>query len=55
MKWPGGSFDPSNGILYVPADNAAPDYDASIRPPPNPYTNSILAIDVRTGQILWYT
>ena len=53
--WSGGSFDPQTGIIYLPAGNAAPDFDASTRPPPNPYTNSILAIDIKTGQILWHT
>lgn len=53
--WSGGSLDPANGILYVPTGNAAPDFDASTRPPPNPYTNSILAIDIAKGRILWHT
>lgn len=53
--WSGGSLDPKTGILYVPTGNAAPDFDDSTRPPPNLYTNSILAIDVKSGQILWHT
>jgi alcohol dehydrogenase (cytochrome c) len=53
--WSGGSLDPKTGILYVPTGNAAPDFDDSTRPPPNLYTNSILAVDVKTGQILWHT
>jgi alcohol dehydrogenase (cytochrome c) len=53
--WSGGSLDPKTGILYVPTGNAAPDFDDATRPPPNIYTNSILAVDVKTGQILWHT
>ncbi len=53
--WSGGSLDPLTGILYVPAGNASPDFDPTPRPAPNPYTNSILAIDVKTGHILWHT
>ncbi len=52
--WSGGSLDPSTGIFYVPVGNAAPDFDASSRPPPNPHTNSILAVDIKTGHILWH-
>jgi outer membrane protein assembly factor BamB/plastocyanin len=53
--WSGGSLDPMTGIIYVPTGNAAPDFDAKTRPPPNPYTNSIIAIDIRTGNVLWHT
>ncbi|MDR4489758.1 MAG: PQQ-binding-like beta-propeller repeat protein [Candidatus Nitrosocosmicus sp.] len=53
--WSGGSLDPKTGILYVPTGNAAPDFDPTSRPLPNLYTNSILAVDVKTGQILWHT
>ena len=53
--WSGGSLDPSSGVIYVPTGNGAPDFSASSRPPPNLYTNSILAIDIATGSILWHT
>lgn len=53
--WSGGSLDPETGIMYVPTGNAAPDFDPSTRPPPNLYTNSILAVDVAKGRILWHT
>jgi alcohol dehydrogenase (cytochrome c) len=53
--WSGGSLDPATGVLYVPTGNAAPDFNPSTRPPPNDYTNSILAINATTGKILWHT
>lgn len=53
--WSGGSLDPATGIFYVPTGNGSPDFDASTRPPPNPYTNSIIAVDIKTGNILWHT
>jgi alcohol dehydrogenase (cytochrome c) len=53
--WSGGSLDPETGIFYVPVGNAAPDFNATSRPPPNKYTSSIIAIDIRNGQILWDT
>jgi alcohol dehydrogenase (cytochrome c) len=54
-SWSGGSFDPNTGIMYLPTGNPAPDFDASTRPPPNLYTNSIIAVDIRDGNILWAT
>ena len=53
--WSGGSLDPETGIMYLPTGNPAPDFDSSTRPPPNLYTNSIIAVDIRTGKILWAT
>jgi alcohol dehydrogenase (cytochrome c) len=40
--------------LYVPVTNPAPDLPAELRPGANLYTNSIVALDVRTGDIRWY-
>jgi plastocyanin/outer membrane protein assembly factor BamB len=53
--WSGGSFDPESGIMYLPTGNAAPDFNASSRPSPNPYTSSVIAVDVKNGHILWDT
>jgi alcohol dehydrogenase (cytochrome c) len=53
--WSGGSLDPETGIMFLPIGNPAPDFDSSTRPPPNLYTNSIIAVDIRTGKILWAT
>ena len=54
-SWSGGSLDPNTGIMYLPTGNPAPDFDASTRPQPNLYTNSIIAVDIRNGNILWAT
>lgn len=53
--WSGGSFDPTTGTLYLPTGNAAPDFAGETRPPPNLYTQSIIAVDIKTGQIKWHT
>jgi alcohol dehydrogenase (cytochrome c) len=53
--WSGGSLDPETGIFYIPVGNAAPDFNATSRPTPNKYTSSIIAVDIRNGQILWDT
>lgn len=53
--WSGGSLDPATGIFYAPTGNASPDFNPETRPAPNPYTNSIIAVDIKTGNILWHT
>jgi alcohol dehydrogenase (cytochrome c) len=52
--WTSYALDETNGILYVPAGNAAPDFAAAQRPGDSLYTNSLLALDARTGRLLSY-
>jgi glucose dehydrogenase/plastocyanin len=51
--WSGGALDPKTGVFYVPTGNASPDFNDTSRPGPNPYSSSMLAVDARTGHILW--
>jgi len=50
--WTSYALDEANGILYVPAGNPAPDFAHTLRPGENLYTNSLLALDARTGRLL---
>ncbi len=52
--WTPLSLDPARGELYVAVTNPAPDLPAELRPGANLYTNSIVALDVRTGALRWY-
>ena len=52
--WSPLSLDVERGELYVPVTNPAPDFPAALRPGKNLYTNSLLALDVRTGKLRWY-
>jgi alcohol dehydrogenase (cytochrome c) len=52
--WTSFALDPGKGILYVPAGNPAPDFAKHLRPGKNLYTNSIIALDTRTGKMLGY-
>jgi alcohol dehydrogenase (cytochrome c) len=52
--WTPMSLDPEKGELYVPVTNPAPDLPAHLRPGDNLYTNSLVALEVRTGQLRWY-
>src|SRR5262245_36691853 len=52
--WTSYALDETNGIIYVPAGNAAPDFAHDLRPGENLYTNSLLALDAKTGRLLSY-
>ena len=52
--WTPMSFDPENEELYVAVTNPAPDLPAHLRPGSNLYTNSVIALDVRSGKLRWY-
>jgi alcohol dehydrogenase (cytochrome c) len=52
--WTSYALDEANGILYVPTGNPAPDFAHELRPGDNLYTNSLLALDAKTGRLLSY-
>lgn len=52
--WTPLSLDAKKGVLYVPVGNPAPDFYPDVRPGTNLYTNSAVALDVKTGKLLWY-
>lgn len=46
--------DEEHGIIYFPVGSPAMSYDASLRPGPNLFTDSIVALDATSGMMLWY-
>ena len=48
------AVDEETGIIYFPTGAPALSYEASLRPGPNLYTNSIVALDASTGKMVWY-
>ncbi len=52
--WTPLSLDVAREILYVPAANPAPDFAVELRGGTNLYTNSLIALHVRTGKLAWY-
>ena len=52
--WTPLSLDTKAGIVYLPVGNPAPDFYGEIRPGANLYTNSLVALDAKTGKLLWY-
>lgn len=52
--WTSYALDEVTGTLYVTTGNPAPDFAIELRPGENLYTNSVLALDARTGQLQGY-
>jgi alcohol dehydrogenase (cytochrome c) len=52
--WVTGTFDPETNLLYVGTGNPAPDFDGEVREGDNLFTDSIIAVDVDSGQIRWH-
>lgn len=52
--WTSYALDDLTGSLYVTTGNPAPDFVIELRPGDNLYTNSVLALDARTGQLQGY-
>ena len=52
--WSTGSYDVETGTLYWAVGNPYPDTDADQREGINLYTNSVVALDAKTGKLKWY-
>ncbi|HUN72994.1 MAG TPA: PQQ-binding-like beta-propeller repeat protein [Steroidobacteraceae bacterium] len=52
--WGALTLDVSTGELFVPVGNPWPDIDKGYRPGANLFTNSIVALDARTGALKWW-
>ena len=52
--WTSPTYDAARGELYVAVTNPAPDLPAYLRPGENLYTNSVIALDARTGALRWH-
>jgi alcohol dehydrogenase (cytochrome c) len=52
--WMTGTYDPQLDLVYWPVGNPGPDFDGDERQGDNLYTDSILALDAKTGKLKWY-
>ncbi len=48
------TLDNRTGLLYFSTGHPADVYDASLRPGPNLYTDSVVALNATDGQLVWY-
>jgi len=52
--WAAFSLDTATGDVHVGVTNPAPDLPVHLRQGANLYTNSVLALDARTGKLRWH-
>jgi len=49
-----GTYDPGLNSLYWGTSNPCPDFDGSVRPGDDLYTDCVLALDPDTGRLKWH-
>jgi alcohol dehydrogenase (cytochrome c) len=52
--WLTGSYDAALGLVYWTVGNPCPDFNGDQRKGDNLYTNSVVALDAKTGVMKWY-
>jgi alcohol dehydrogenase (cytochrome c) len=52
--WLSGSYDPTLDLLYWSVGNPCPDFDGDERKGDNLYSDSVLALKPKTGELKWY-
>jgi alcohol dehydrogenase (cytochrome c) len=52
--WMPGTYDPELNTLYWGTSNPSPDFEGSVRPGDDLYTDSLLALDPDSGKLKWY-
>ena len=52
--WSVMSVDTARNLVFVPTSSASPDYYGGLRPGDNRYANSIVALDGKTGKVVWH-
>ena len=52
--WMTPAYDPASHMIYFAVGNPSPDLDGCVRPGDNLYTESVVAIDARSGEYKWH-
>ena len=52
--WMTGTYDPQLDLVYWPSGNPGPDFNGDNRDGDNLYSDSILALEAKTGKLKWY-
>jgi alcohol dehydrogenase (cytochrome c) len=52
--WTTGAYDPALDIVYWGVGNPSPEFIASARAGDNLYSNSVVALDAKTGTLKWH-
>lgn len=53
--WNSASIDPDTRQIFFPGANPAPMFNSTVRPGPNRDSDSVVAVDIDTGEVQWKT
>ena len=51
--WSRITVDPTTGLIFLPIGSASPDYYGGERPGDNRHANSVVALNAKTGKLVW--
>jgi alcohol dehydrogenase (cytochrome c) len=51
--WMNPTIDPKTGLLYIATGNPGSDFDSRVRPGRNLWTDSVVALNAKTGKQVW--
>ncbi len=51
--WSVLSVDAERGLVFVPTGSASPDFYGGLRPGHNKHANSVVALNAKTGEVVW--
>jgi len=54
IGWGQWAVDEEKGIAYLATGNPSPSWNATYRPGPNIYSNSVIALKTETGELVWW-
>lgn len=52
--WTTGAYDPQEDLVFWGTGNPSPEFQADVRPGDNLFSNSVLAIEAKTGRLRWF-
>lgn len=52
--WTAGAYDAKEDLLFWGTGNPSPEFQANARPGDNLYSNSVVAVEAKTGRLRWY-
>ncbi|HEY1391898.1 MAG TPA: PQQ-binding-like beta-propeller repeat protein, partial [Methylibium sp.] len=52
--WTVGAYDPEQDLIIWGTGNPSPEFQAKLRPGDNLYSNSVIAVEAKTGRLRWH-
>ncbi|MDA4127089.1 MAG: PQQ-binding-like beta-propeller repeat protein [Thaumarchaeota archaeon] len=53
-SWGQPAVDQNDGLILIGTSQPSPDWNATYRPGPNLYSDSVVALEIKSGKLAWY-